>query len=87
MDARITISKTGDGELNIFINEEGRDLLVASLSDLSEKNDHFHLSSDGAFGIELRKIPYNETDEIFEWAKILFRPDKWDAEYFPHVLE
>lgn len=87
MRPRITISKNENKEIEIWINEAGRDLLVRELSGLSESNDHFHLTSDAVVsGVLLEKIPYRDTDEVFEWGKVLFRPDAWDKIYFPHVL-
>jgi hypothetical protein len=89
MNPRITINRNKDGELEIWLNESGRDLLVRELQQLSEANDHVHLMPEeqdfsGAIGV--RNIAYQDGDEVLEWGKILFRPDKWDAEYFPHVL-
>lgn len=68
MPPRITINLSG-GELQSWLNPEGRDLLVRQLQCLSEASDHFHIH------------------EIIEWGKVLFRPDEWDARYFPHVLD
>ena len=44
MKPRITINTTPSGEIEIWLNEQGRDLLVRELQALDEKNDHFHLS-------------------------------------------
>lgn len=33
-----------------------------------------------------RKRAYTPGDEVMEWGKVLFRPDEWDEQYFPHVL-
>jgi len=85
---RITISENNNGELEIWLNELGRDLLVRKLVELNEDNDHFHLSpADSNLGVSLRTKPYNHGDKIFEWGKVLFRTDQWDAEFFPHVLD
>ena len=85
---RITLSRTSDGELEILLNEAGRDLLVSELQHLSEASDHFHLGADELTAeVLLRTKAYLPDDEIFESGKVLFRPDKWDAEHFPHVLE
>ena len=85
---RITLSRNGAGELEISLNESGRDLLVRELAQLSERNDHFHLGPE-EYGIEVpvRTKAYRDGDEIIDWAKVLFRPDHWDAEHFPHVLD
>ena len=34
----------------------------------------------------MQTVPYRESDRVIDWGKVMFRPDKWDAEYFPHVL-
>jgi hypothetical protein len=39
----MTMNLTADGELELWINEAGRDLLVRELQNLNEKNEHFHL--------------------------------------------
>lgn len=85
---RITINRSKKGEIEIWLNEAGRDRLVRALLMLSETDDHIHL---GPADIEvtelpLRSIPYRESDEVLDWGKILFRTDAWDAKYFPHVL-
>jgi hypothetical protein len=43
MSARITVNLNAGGVFEIWMNEEGRDLLVRELQGLSEKNDHLHL--------------------------------------------
>jgi hypothetical protein len=84
---RITFSRNDDGVLEIWLNEPGRDLLVRELTQLSERNDHFHLGPEEHGGeVPVRTKAYRASDEIIDWAKVLFRPDAWDAEYFPHVL-
>jgi hypothetical protein len=88
MRPRITISRSKDGKLEIHLNEAGRDLLVRELLHLSERNDHFHFMPETTDGeVPVRSRPYREGDEVFEWGKVLFRPDEWDARYFPHVLD
>lgn len=84
---RITFSRTQDGFLQIWLNPEGRDLLVSQLKGLSELSDHFHIMPED-MGPELpaRNRPYEEGDEVIEWGKVMFRPDEWDREHFPHVL-
>jgi len=88
MRPRITINTSADGGLEIPLNETGRDLFIRELEHLSESSDHFHLGPE-EFGSEVpvRNRPYRKTDQIIEYAKVMFRPDKWDAEYFPHVLD
>lgn len=86
MSPRITINRK-DGELQIWLNPEGRDLLVQELLRLSEQNDHFHLMPEDMDGeVPTRSRAYDPDAEIIQWGKVLFRPDEWDARYFPHVL-
>lgn len=87
MKPRITIEVNSDGELEILINELGRDLLVDELKRLSETSDHFHLGPEEYGGeVPTQRRAYSEGDKVIEWAKVLYRPDAWDAEHFPHVL-
>lgn len=84
---RITFSRTRDGSLEILLNPAGRDLFVSQLQGLSKHSDHFHIMPED-LGPELpaRSRPYRKGDEVFEWGKVLFRPDEWDDEDFPHVM-
>lgn len=86
MQSRVTISLDEEGALEIFVNEAGRDRLVAELLGLDRRNDHFHLSVGELGEFELQSVPYRETDRIVETAKVLFRPDDWDRQHFPHVV-
>jgi len=43
MAARITVNLNAKGAFEIWLNPEGRDVLVKELQGLSETNDHFHL--------------------------------------------
>jgi hypothetical protein len=88
MKPRITISTTETGELEIWLNEAGRDLLVKELQHLSEKSDHFHLGPEELGGeVPVQSRAYREGDRVVDWGKVLFRPDHWDRQYFPHVLQ
>ena len=85
---RITLNRNAAGELEVWLNESGRDLLVRELAQLSERNDHFHLGPKEHGGeVPVRTRAYRDGDEIIDWAKVMFRPDHWDAEHFPHVLD
>ena len=86
MKARITISMSDDGEFEIRVNEAGRDQLIEELRRLSLTNDHFHLGPEDMAEVELSSRRYRDTDVLVDWGKISFRPDEWDAQYFPHVL-
>ena len=87
MKPRITLSIDPNGELQIWLNESGRDLLVRELQHLSATSDHFHLGPEDLGGeVPVQTIAYNEGDQVLGWAKVMFRTDDWDARYFPHVL-
>ena len=89
MASRITISVRDDNFVEIYLNEEGRDLLVRELQRLNANNEHLHLTPQGyrMADIELRSRPYRTDDKVLEWGKILFRLDTWDKEHYPHTLE
>jgi hypothetical protein len=86
MSARITINLTAGGEFEIWLNEQGRDLLIHELQGLSEKNDHFHFGPKSTGEVEVLSTAYRPNDKILERGKVLFRTDTWDRQYFPHVL-
>jgi hypothetical protein len=87
MPPRITINRS-EGELQIWLNPEARDLLVRQLQSLSETNDHFHIMpEDMEPELPVRNRAYEPGAEVIEWEKVLFRPDEWDARHFPHVLD
>lgn len=86
MQPRITITLS-EGSIDIWLNPEGRDLLVRQLQALSETNDHIHLGPEEMeYEIPTRSQAYKAGDQVIKWGKISFRPDAWDAKYFPHVL-
>jgi hypothetical protein len=87
MKPRITISTNDDGGLEIYLNPLGRDWLVRELQHLTDRSDHFHLGAECLDSeVPLQSVPYCLGDHIFQRGKVLFRPDQWDAEHFPHVL-
>jgi hypothetical protein len=87
MRPRITINRK-DGELQIWLNPAGRDLLVRELQQLSERNDHFHLMPENTDGeVPIRDCAYEVGAEVVQQGKVLFRPDEWDVQYFPHVMD
>ena len=88
MKPRITIAMTESGTLDIMLNEQGRSLLIEELQRLDRSNDHFHLDApECATDIELRTTAHRSTDKVIVTAKVCLRPDDWDREYFPHVLQ
>ncbi|WP_338665327.1 hypothetical protein VQH23_09160 [Pararoseomonas sp. SCSIO 73927] len=86
MKPRITISTNGEGELEVWLNEAGRDLLVKELQGLSAERDHFHLQTEGLGEVPLQGRAYRDGDRVLQWGKVLFRPDEWDRRHSPHVL-
>lgn len=86
--ARIHINTNQHREVELWLNEEGRDLLVQELRKLGPENEHFHLGPSGQDPeVPLQTVPYRREDEVFAWGKVLFRQDEWDAKHFPHVLQ
>ncbi len=89
---RITLQfqKSDDGTVfgaDLFLNPAGVSLLIKELKSLSESNDHFHLlSPEWEIDGELSTIPYDKNQTVGQHLKVLFRPDKWDREYFPHLF-
>ena len=77
-----------EGEFQLWLNKEGRDLLVKELLGLSEHSDHFHMSPRewGEPEVELSTRPYHQTDKLISVAKVMFRTDEMDRKHFPHVL-
>ena len=69
MTPRITMNMTSRGELELWFNEEGRDLLVRELIALSETNDHFHLGSFEGADVRLSTRTYRPTDTILHAAR------------------
>ena len=86
MAPRITLNLTADGEFEIWLNPEGRDVLVKELQGLSERNDHFHFGPSPSGEVEVSSRAYRSDDKLLEYGKVLLRPDAWDAEHYPHVL-
>lgn len=88
MKPRITFSLTPGGSLEMFFNEEGRQLFIRELSNLNEKNDHFHFAPETLDSeLTVSSRAYNPQDHVLEYGKVLFRPDAWDKLYYPHVID
>jgi hypothetical protein len=87
MRPRITVSTTKDDQIEIWLNEAGRDLLVKQLLSLNEHNEHLHLGTWPLVDIELAERSYRPGDKVLDTGKIYFRTDESDRQYFPHVLE
>jgi hypothetical protein len=87
MSARITVNLSAKGEFEMWLNPEGRDIVVKELQGLSETNDHFHFGPKTFSEVEVANRPYRSDDKLLMRGKILFRTDAWDAEFFPHVLD
>ena len=87
MKPRVTINTNENGELEMWLNPAGRDLLVQELQNLSEASDHFHFGPEYLDEeVPVQSVAYRKGDHIIEFGKVLFRPDQWDAEHFPQVL-
>jgi hypothetical protein len=90
---RVTICLRPDGTFEMLVNEAGRDLLVKELQGLSERWDHFHMDHyDEPEMVDQTEVPlaaqaYHEGDRLLLNAKVLFRPDHWDLQYYPHVMD
>jgi hypothetical protein len=87
MSARITVNLAANGVFEIWLNEQGRDLLVRELLRLSERWDHFHLGPEETDEVVVSSRPYRSDDRVFEFGKVYLRTDAWDKEHFPHVLD
>ena len=87
MKARITMSVTEEGELEIWLNEAGRAKLVEALLSLGEASDHFHFGPPEEGELEVLQRPYRPTDTVLGWGKVLYRTDEWDRRDFPHVID
>lgn len=88
---RVTVSIRRDGAFEIWLNEAGRDRLVKELLGLDRENDHLHLDYfaepvNAPTDVVLSVVPYRDDDKCLEFGKVMFRPDDWDREYFPHVI-
>lgn len=78
---------TKDGQFEMSVNEAGRDELIALLNGLDRKHEHFHMAPEEfEHDCAVAEIPYRTTDRVLSWGKVLFRPDDWDREHFPHVM-
>ncbi len=87
MSARITVNVTADGEFELWLNEEGRDLFVRELQRLNKRNEHFHLGSYEGAEVVVSSVAYRPDDKLLEYGKVYLRTDAWDRDHFPHVLK
>jgi hypothetical protein len=87
VSVRITFSLTAKGDLELWLNEQGRDLLVRELQKLGERNDHFHFGHENGAELEVSSRAYRPDDKVLEYGKVLFRTDAWDEQHYPHVLD
>ena len=82
---RITINQTVDGFFELWMNPEGRELLVKKLMSLDVNDDHLHIGDRE--DIEVSSIAYREDDRLIRWGKIYLCSDDWDEKHFPHVMK
>jgi hypothetical protein len=86
----VTKDDNGDpAEVFFYLNPEGRDLLVKELLHLDERWDHLHIQPE-EWTVDLplqisAYVPDQET--VIQHVKMMYRPDAWDEEHFPHVLK
>jgi len=76
-------------EVFLYLNPEGRDLLVKELQHLDERWDHLHIQPE-EWTVDLplqikAYVPDKET--VIQHVKMMYRPDAWDEQYFPHVMD
>ena len=69
MAPRITLNLTADGELEIWLNPEGRDVLVKELQGLSERNDHFHFGPSPSGEVEVSSRAYRPDESSWSMGK------------------
>jgi len=81
----VTLSLRADGELELWLNHEGRDLLVRKLMALDDQNDHLHMMPPEwvAGEIVLSQRSFREADTIITSAKVLLRSEDWYRTRFP----
>jgi hypothetical protein len=68
MAARITVNLNAKGEFEIWLNPEGRDVLVKELQGLSETNDHFHLGPRPIGEVQVSGRRYRSDDQLLEYG-------------------
>ncbi len=71
----------------MWLNPEGRDLLVKELQAMTEANEHFHFGPAPVGEVEVCTTAYRSDDKVLEWGKVYFRLDEWDQKHFSHVLK
>lgn len=87
MKSRVTLSLSEDGQIEIRLNEAGRDELVKLLRSLDRDHEQFHLGpAEFHPDCAVSEVPYREMYRVLSWGKVLLRPDDWDREKFPHVV-
>ena len=64
MAARITVNLNAKGEFEIWLNPEGRNVLVKELQGLSETNDHFHLGPRPIGEVQVSGRRYRSDDQL-----------------------
>jgi hypothetical protein len=56
MKPRVTVNLTSVGELEIYLNPEGRDLFIKELQALDKGNEHFHMGTEDQYFEEIQLL-------------------------------
>jgi len=81
------MSLTKEGQFELSVNEAGRDKLIELLKGLNRNHEHFHMApAEFEHDCAVSEVAYRTTDRVLSWGKVLFRPDDWDREHFPHLI-
>ena len=91
-EPRMTIELHGSEdegrEVQLYLNEPALETLIRELTALSRQSDHTHfLAPDwGEENNVVSLVPYNSGTDTAGHLKVMFRPDDWDREHYPHVM-
>ena len=76
---RLTVENKGAGVVDIYMDEEGRKLLIDSLQRLQRtgsRADHDHLMTPAWSGTELSEEKHNQDSELVHQLNIILLPDR-----------
>ena len=66
----LTFEYQKDGIVNVFMDEEGRDLLLSTLNSFKKPGDHDHLMTPSWSGWELDEERHNEANLLIHQVNI-----------------